>query len=91
MPEIRNVKGSQLPYFLLEQLRATPQHTFTITPEVEIEYDDEGKPFPPEESFKPEFVAEVERRCRDSRAGKNITVCETEEEQTVFFNKVWNE
>jgi hypothetical protein len=25
-----------------------------------IEYDDEGNPMPPEENFKPEFVAKIE-------------------------------
>ena len=90
MPKIENVKGSHLPYFLLQKLRATPSHTFTIIPEVDIEYDDQGNPLPPEEAFRKEFVDEMEKCRDDCMARKNIKICETEEEQRALFDKIWN-
>jgi hypothetical protein len=84
MSELANIKGRELPFYMLKKLNATPSHTFRIVSETEIEYDDEGNPMPPEEDFRPEFVKEVEKRCKEYENGKFVR-CKTKEEQDALF------
>ena len=83
-----HVKGDKIPPDLLAQMKANIEMTFTIIPE--IDYDVDGKPMPPEEAFKPEFVEEVEKSCKEYREGKRAgTLCKTEEERKEFFDEVF--
>jgi hypothetical protein len=86
MPELKNIKGKDLPFFMLKALNATPFHTFRIVPETEIEYDDEGNPLPPEEHFSEKFVNELELQCKTDN--KN-TIFETKEELICHINNLW--
>ena len=90
MHALRHIKGTELPPMMIEKFNVTPYHTFTLTLEDEVEYDDEGNPLPPESAFRPEFVAEVERRCTEDDRSKS-TVCNTEEEIDAFFQKLMDE
>ncbi|MBF0550056.1 MAG: hypothetical protein HQK60_05930 [Deltaproteobacteria bacterium] len=81
---IEHVKGSELPAGLLEKFGFYPDQTFTIT------LEDEDENMPPEEAFRPEFVAEMERRDREYLAGRSKgTICRTKEEDDAFFDSVW--
>ena len=86
METLNIVKGSDLPFHILKRLNATPYHTFRIIPETEIEYDDDGNPMPPEENFKPEFVAKIEAQQYKKDEG---VLCKTQEEQDALFDKIW--
>ncbi len=86
MPELRNIKGKDLPFFMLKELNATPFHTFRIIPETEIEYDDEGNPLPPEEYFSEKFVDELEAQYKEDN--KN-NVFETKEDLISHINNIW--
>ena len=88
MPNLNIVKGEELPFYILKQLNATPYHTFRITPETEIEYDDDGNPMPPEKNFRPEFVAKIEEQQYNNDGD---IICNTQEEQDALFAKTWEE
>ncbi|MBF0552894.1 MAG: hypothetical protein HQK60_20455 [Deltaproteobacteria bacterium] len=84
---IENVKGTELSAEWLIKQGFVPEETFTITIEPAPE-DDEN--MPPEEAFRPEFIAEIERRDREAKQG-NVISCRTKEEREAFFNSVWND
>jgi len=90
MPEaMLQVRGNILPFEILKKMSATVYDSFTITK------NDTGEdlPYPPEEDFRPEFVAEVEKSCKEYHAGKrdDFIICKSQEEQETLFNKIWNE
>ncbi len=86
----RYVKGSDFSKPFLKKLgnNFSLNQYFELMPVSleEIEFDDGGKPMPPEKDFRPEFIAEVEAR----RKGKTIS-CNSREEREALFNKIWNE
>ncbi|MBF0475170.1 MAG: hypothetical protein HQK59_04925 [Deltaproteobacteria bacterium] len=84
---IENVKGTELSAEWLKQQGFFPEQTFTIT--IEPAPDDDEN-MPPEEMFRPEFVAEMERIKREVKKGK-FTICRTPEENEVFFKSVWED
>ena len=87
MPVLANVKGIDLPFGILKKLNASPYHTFRITPETEIEYDDEGNPMPPENQISDELIKAVETSEKDYKEGRFVR-CETEKEVDDFYNNI---
>jgi hypothetical protein len=79
MPQLTNIKGSELPFYMLQKLNATPFHTFKITPETEVEYDENNNPMPPEKNFKKEFIKMVEESKRDFEEGRYKKFASVEE------------
>ena len=86
MYALNNVQGRELPFYLLEKLKATPSHTFRIVPETEIEYDDSDNPMPPESDFRQEFVSTIERQCKTKEQNK---VFKTKDDLFNHFEAVW--
>ena len=70
MPALKNVRGSDLSFWMLKELKATPYHTFRIEPEIEIDYDDKGDPMPPEDCFSEELIKAVEKSRQDIKEGR---------------------
>ena len=81
-----HIKGNRLPFDILKKMSASVHDSFTITK------NDIGEdlPYPPEEDFRPEFVAEVEKSSREYHAGRrdDIVSCKTQEEVEELFENI---
>ncbi|MBF0477372.1 MAG: hypothetical protein HQK59_16430 [Deltaproteobacteria bacterium] len=84
---IEHVKGSDLPSAWLEKFDFLPQETFTVTVQPE---DEDDLDYPPEEAFRPEFIAELKRRDREYDKNKS-TICHTDEELSDHLEILENE
>ncbi|MBF0550886.1 MAG: hypothetical protein HQK60_10155 [Deltaproteobacteria bacterium] len=84
---IENVKGTELSAEWLIKQGFVPEETFTITIEP---VPDEDENMPPEEMFRPEFVAEMERIDKEVKKG-NVITCRSKEEREAFFKSVWED
>ncbi|MBF0510165.1 MAG: hypothetical protein HQK57_14725 [Deltaproteobacteria bacterium] len=84
---IEHVEGRKLPAGFLKELGFSPEWTFTIT--IQPEHEDDTD-YPPEEKFRPEFIAEMERRDREYDKSDS-TFCRTKEEREAFLKKLWEE
>jgi hypothetical protein len=85
---IHNVKGRDLPPSWRKQANADPEELLQITIELESEAGD-GL-MPPEEDFRPEFIAEVEQSGKEYREGKGIKL-QNSQEIDEFFKKIRSE
>ncbi len=81
-----HIKGNRLPPNILQKMGATVSDSFTIIKN-EIEKD---LPYPPEEDFRSEFVAEVKRRDKEYNPKESV-ICNTKEEREKLFAQIWQE
>ena len=65
-----HVKGSDLPASWRKHAKADPDELLEITIKSESELADEA--MPPEENFRPEFIAEVEKSSKEYASGNYI-------------------
>lgn len=86
-----HVKGSDLPASWREQANVAPDELLEITIKSESETGD-GL-MPPEEDFRPEFIAEVEQSSKEYHEGKKdeFITAKTPEEVRALLNKAINE
>ncbi len=70
MSTIIHVKGRDLPPGWRKHANADPDELLEITIKSESEMADEA--MPPEEDFRPEFIAEVQQSSKDYEAGNYI-------------------
>ena len=86
-----HVKGRDLPANWRKQAKVAPDEQIRITIESESEAGD-GL-FPPEEDFRPEFIAEVEQSSKEYREGKRdeFISAKTPKETLALLNKMINE
>lgn len=86
-----HVKGSDLPADWRKQAKVAPDELLEITIKSESETGD-GL-LPPEEDFRPEFIAEVEKSSKEYHEGKRdeFISAKTPEETRALLNKMINE
>lgn len=85
---IHNVKGSELSARLRKQANVTPDELLEIT--IDAEGDTGDGLLPPEEDFRPEFIAKIKQSDEDVKAGR-VKRCESFDELKADLNKIWNE
>lgn len=84
----KHVKGS-VPPELSQKLKENPDEEYEVIIQPMREAEEDAN-MPPEEKFRPEFVAEMEESKKDHEAGR-YTECATKEESDAHFNKLINE
>ena len=87
---IHNVKGRDLPPSWRKQANADPDELLQVTIELESEAGD-GL-MPPEEDFRPEFIAEVEQSSKEYRKGKSkVYTAKNSKEASTLLKKIIHE
>jgi len=64
------IKGSELPPALLRKFNFTSEDYLIIKKEEHVDYDDDGKPMPPESQISDELIKAVEASEKDYKEGR---------------------